>query len=77
LEIWLRPLIEQLDARASGTPTERWIASDSFWKRIDTYGEEFVGLPYLDREPAYLARSTAKNMPLTTARRKLNTRDPI
>jgi hypothetical protein len=37
------------------TKTERWIATESFWKWIDAHGSEFgVGRPYLGRDPPHV-----------------------
>jgi len=60
------------------TRAQRWISTESFWKWIDAHGKEFgIGRRISIGIHRMWHRSTAKNMPLTTAGRKRNRRDRI
>ena len=59
-----------------GTRDQRWASSEKLWKWIDEHGKEFgIGRPYLGKDPRMWHRSTARNMLLAAAERKLSTRN--
>jgi hypothetical protein len=60
------------------TKAQRSISTESFWRWVDAHGQEFgIGRPYPIEIRRMWHRSTAKNMPLTTAGRTLNARNRI